>query len=68
MDYTKPPLGLVPRYVRTQQRLEEIKDAVSRRMERNLTIPQEWIEEYNELAASGDWRYRNDYLERHPWI
>ncbi|BBI32357.1 hypothetical protein [Cohnella abietis] len=56
MDYTKPPLGLVPRYIRAQQRLEEIKDAVSRRMERNLEIPLEWIEEYNKLAASGDWR------------
>jgi hypothetical protein len=47
----KPPLGLKPRYIAKAHRMNEIKDAVVRYMDAWLPIPDEWITEYNELAA-----------------
>ena len=45
----KPPLGLVPRYIRLAQRKEEIKAAIFRYIESKKQIKEEWIEEYNEI-------------------
>lgn len=50
MTATKPPLGLVPRFVRDAQRMAEIQAAVNRYMDVGRPIPGEWIAEYNELA------------------
>ncbi|WP_156949704.1 hypothetical protein [Paenibacillus sp. FSL R7-269] len=52
----KPPLGLKPRYISKAQRMCEIKDAVQRYMDAWLPIPDEWIAEYNELAAQKEAR------------
>jgi len=45
----KLPIGLVPRYICDDLRLKEIDAAVGRYEERNYAIPEEWIEERNEI-------------------
>ena len=45
----KPPLGLTPKYIRNEQRMKEIRDAVVRYEEADKKIPIEWIEEYENL-------------------
>lgn len=48
---SKPPLGLMPKYVWQEQRLHEVSAAIERRMKAfSYTIPIEWVEEYNELT------------------
>lgn len=46
----KPPLGLVPKWVRQKERYEEVCQAIARYYNANREIPIEWIEEYNELV------------------
>ena len=46
----KPPLGLVPKWVRQKERYEEVRQAISRYYNDNREIPTEWVEEYNELV------------------
>ncbi len=46
----KPPIGLVPKYIKQTQRFEEICGAISRYYNEGMKIPLEWIEEYNELV------------------
>ena len=51
-DYkeSKPPLGLVPRYISDSKRKAEILEAVVRYVNADKCIPLEWIFEYNEIA------------------
>ena len=46
----KPPLGLVPKWVRQKERHEEVCQAIARYYNDNREIPTEWVEEYNELV------------------
>jgi len=50
----KPPLGLIPRKIKDQQRLEEILEALDRYIYAKKAIPINWIEEYNELCEKLD--------------
>lgn len=43
------PLGLIPRRIHLYRRMTDIKQAMERYVEAGKEIPQEWIEEYNEL-------------------
>lgn len=45
----KPPLGLRPRFIVDEQRLDEVKSAIIRYIEHGKKLPDEWIQEYNEL-------------------
>lgn len=45
----RPPLGLIPRWVKDEQRYIEVCAAISRYYNAGKKIPIEWIEEYNEL-------------------
>lgn len=45
MTAIKPPLGLVPRYLRNAHRLQEIDAAITRYVEHLMPIPQEWLDE-----------------------
>lgn len=50
----KPPLGIPPRYIVEEQRVEEIEKAVQRQLDFTNNkgqprIPQEWITEHSEL-------------------
>lgn len=47
----KPPLGIMPRHTWETKRLLEIIRAIERYVAENVSIPNEWIEEYNELTA-----------------
>lgn len=48
--HVKPPLGLRPRYIADEHRMNEIRCAVRRYMDAGLALPCEWIAEYNEIA------------------
>jgi hypothetical protein len=49
--YEKPPLGLVPRYIREKQRLQEIIEAMDRFEKAGKEISYGWLQEYHELSA-----------------
>jgi hypothetical protein len=49
MPYKKPPIGLMPRSIWIAGRINDILCAVNRRIESDMPIPTEWIEEYNLL-------------------
>ena len=46
----RPPLGLVPKWVRQKERYYEVCEAIARYYDAGKKIPIEWIEEYNELV------------------
>ena len=46
----KPPLGLRPRKIVMEERMEEIQGAVERYMNGKRSVPIEWLSEYNDLA------------------
>ena len=48
--HTKPPLGLVPRFIRDEARVKEILEAIGRYNEAGKPVPQEWLDELNEKA------------------
>lgn len=45
----RPPLGLVPKFIWDEARLNEVEGAIKRYKAENLSIPTEWIEEQNAL-------------------
>lgn len=45
----KPPLGLKPRRIHDEERVNELANAIHRYVNNVKEIPIEWIEEYNEL-------------------
>ena len=54
----KPPIGLRPRFIVLENRLQEIRQAIDRCMEYNendayeiFPIHNDWVEEYNEIVA-----------------
>ena len=47
----KPPLGLRPRWILDLHRTNEILSAMQRYAEACLPLPQEWMDELNELAS-----------------
>ena len=46
----KPPKGLMPPFVYTDDRMIEIKKAVVRYMNEQVAVPEKWIKEYNKLV------------------
>lgn len=48
--YERPPLGLTPRFIRDEQRVDDIVAAIERFITARKEIPNEWLEEYNELV------------------
>lgn len=49
----KPPLGVMPKYIWNRKRLSELKRAIQEYTQKNLMVPIEWVEEYNELLNGG---------------
>lgn len=47
----KPPLGVMPKRHWLNNRLLELHRAINERINANMTINPEWIEEYNELKG-----------------
>lgn len=50
--YVKPPLGIVPKFIKDAERLTEIQEAITRYMNVDAVIPIEWIQEHNELVIN----------------
>ena len=46
----KSPLGLMPRQLHIESRMNDIREAIVRYQDAGMEIPQEWIEEWNEYA------------------
>lgn len=48
----KPPLGVVPRFIHIEKRIDEITAAIRRSLDQQIAnpIPVVWIEEYNDLV------------------
>ena len=46
--HTKPPLGLVPRFIRDEARVKEIIEAIARYNEVGKPVPVEWLNELDE--------------------
>lgn len=46
----KPPIGLMPRQIWEEKRLDEVASAIARYRNVNRSVPREWVEEYNELT------------------
>ena len=57
---TEPPLGVMPRFVADERRLEELKEAMIRFISANWPISVEWLTEYNEIIE----RYTKDEREQ----
>ena len=56
----KPPLGLIPRWIRDEERIMEIKNAINRHFFDDYPIMQEWVDEYNEIAKRMQKRKEGD--------
>ena len=46
-----PPIGLRPRWLVVEARMEEIRQAMTRYVNANTAIPPEWLQEYRELRS-----------------
>lgn len=47
----QPPLGVAPKWLRQEQRLEELCGAIIRYRQESLPIPDEWLKEVHDLAG-----------------
>lgn len=45
----KPPLGVKPRWLHDEQRLQDLGGAIYRYLSDKMPIKIEWVEEYNEI-------------------
>lgn len=50
----RPPLGLMPRIIHDENRMQAIEEAAGRYFLAQLDIPKEWVTEYKELADRVD--------------
>lgn len=48
----KPPLGIKPRMFVLENRLREIDGAMIRYIKASMSIPEEWLEERNEIILT----------------
>jgi hypothetical protein len=46
----KPPLGVVPKYIHDDTRLDELRFAIMRYAEARRQISLDWIDEYNTIV------------------
>jgi hypothetical protein len=47
----RSPLALVPKFIRDEERLSEISEAIFRYIENKKEINIEWINEYNDICT-----------------
>lgn len=45
----KPPIGIIPKKIWIEQRINEIRRAVNEYINAGMRVNVEWIEEYNQL-------------------
>lgn len=49
-DTDQPPIGLKPKFIHDEERINEIFAAIQRMVFDKYPIPPEWLEEYNQLV------------------
>ena len=47
---SKPPIGIMPKRFHDGQRLQDLANAINRRLCEPYEIPLEWVTEYNQLV------------------
>ena len=47
---SKPPLGIIPKNLHEEKRLDKLRRAIQRYFDAELKLPVEWVMEYNELT------------------
>lgn len=52
-ELTKPPLGIMPKSIWIELRVEALQQAIYRYTNAGLPVPPEWIEEYNQHVKGG---------------
>jgi hypothetical protein len=52
MNTKTHPIGVMPRWLHDEKRLDEVRSAILRYVGVNQPLPEEWVEEYNELCKS----------------
>lgn len=50
-DMNKPPLGIMPKKLWQEERLERLKECIERHTNAYYPINEEWVKEYNDLLA-----------------
>jgi len=55
----RTPIGLLPRYIWVEKRLEDVKNAIERYQEVDKKLPMEWILELLDLIQEVDRRREN---------
>lgn len=48
-----PPIGLIPKFVRDQERAREVLAAIDRYVLAGKKVPREWMEELTGLVVEG---------------
>ncbi|EMT54729.1 hypothetical protein I532_03955 [Brevibacillus borstelensis AK1] len=48
----RPPLGVMPRFLWEERRLDDLVSAMDLRLLARQEIPADWLTEYNELVRS----------------
>lgn len=61
---TKLPLGLIPKKFHDMERLVRIEEAIKRYSEACMPIPQEWLDEYNDIIRI----YNNQSIKKKTWL
>lgn len=51
---SKSPIGIKPRKLANEERFKKIRETMARYLDKNLPIPIEWVEEYNEYGRVSD--------------
>jgi hypothetical protein len=55
----KPTLGVMPKHLWRESRMELLADAIRRKLELQETVPEHWVQELNEL-------WQSESFERKP--
>ena len=56
----KPPLGIMSRYRWEEKRMYDLAEVIKRYMAHGKVIPQEWVNEYNEIAERISTLFKED--------
>jgi hypothetical protein len=61
--YKKPPIGLKPRFIHEEARLDQVNAAIRRYHNDGRQIPLEWVQEHNDLVKKlHDMRQASPYF------
>ena len=50
----KPPLGIMPKHLWDEKRVDDLIHGMNRYIEARMPIPTEWVKEYNRLTKTKD--------------